>query len=100
MMNAQSDLFEQLPGRESSGRPLDSSVEIFGEPIALPCGFMDRANNRCKCLGSLPLMVDGVQLVSRGRPLLHCDPACYHGHDVGRQPTAATVKSARADGAM
>lgn len=75
-MSAQSDLFEQAAALKTSSPP-GRSDEPLGEPIAVPCGFMERTNSRCWRLAVRPVMVDGAQLVSRGRPMLHCDPACY-----------------------
>ena len=75
-MSAQSDLFEQAAAPETS-LPPGCFDELLREPIAVPCGFMDRTNSRCRRLAMRPVMVDGEQFVSRGRPMLHCDPACY-----------------------
>lgn len=76
-MSAQSDLFEQAAALDASAAPPPIAAEPLGEPIAIPCGFMDRTNSRCRRLAVRPVVVDGSQLVSRGRPMLHCDPACF-----------------------
>jgi len=48
-------------------------------PLAVPCGFLDRSNRPCQRLGNWPIMVEGQQLSCRGRPVVHCDPACFRG---------------------
>lgn len=73
-MNAQSDLF----GEE----PLDAAIEDTAitpaGPLAMPCGFLDRSNTRCKRLASRPVMMNGKRLHSHGRPMLHCEMACFN----------------------
>lgn len=60
-----------------------------GEPIAVPCGFRDRHNNPCQRLGNWPIMDGAQQMLCRGRPIIHCDAACFRGdspalaHDLG-----------------
>ncbi len=79
-MNMQRDLFTpdaeavEIDGIENC--PVASVTKTF-DPIAVPCGFIDRANHRCKRLGSRPVLIDGHQMVSRGRPMVHCDPTCF-----------------------
>lgn len=81
-MMTQTDLFEP------AGEIVDYSAEMMSEsttpavdasPIAVPCGFMDRHNNRCQRLGNWPVMANGKQMVCRGRPIVHCDPDCFKG---------------------
>ena len=50
-----------------------------GEPIAVPCGFRDRHNNPCHRLGNWPIMDGSKQMLCRGRPMVHCDAACFKG---------------------
>ena len=80
-MMTQTDLFE--PAGESADCSADKHQSAprtaDTSPIAVPCGFTDRHNKRCQRLGNWPVMVEGKQLVCRGRPLLHCDPACFKG---------------------
>lgn len=89
-MNAQSDLFYQPVEVETETIPALESAAPLGEPIAVPCGFVDRTNNRCRRLGHRPVLIDGVQLVSAGRPMLHCDPACFSAFGMERRTGADT----------
>jgi hypothetical protein len=50
-------------------------------PIAVPCGFSNRHNMPCRRAGNWPVMVDGKQMTTRGRPMVHCDLACFRGED-------------------
>lgn len=73
----QRDFFDPAP--DFVTEPLDAA-EIEGprgEPIAIPCGFMTRNNDRCQRLAHRPVMLEGHQMTCRGRPVLFCDPACY-----------------------
>lgn len=76
----QTDLF-----RSASEVPIVQAREECGAhvahqaPLAVPCGFLDRANKPCQRLGNWPIMVEGRQLSCRGRPVVHCDPACFRG---------------------
>jgi hypothetical protein len=80
-MMTQTDLFE--PAGEivdySADKHESAAKTTNTSPIAVPCGFMDRHNNRCQRLGKWPVMADGKQMVCRGRPILHCDPVCFKG---------------------
>ena len=76
----QTDLF-----RSDSELPIGQTRQECGVnanqlmPLAVPCGFLDRVNNPCQRLGNWPIMVEGQQLSCRGRPVVHCDPACFRG---------------------
>lgn len=73
----QRDFFDPAPSL--TVEPLDAA-EIegpSGEPIAIPCGFMAKNNQRCQRLAHRPVMLEGHQMTCRGRPMLFCDPACY-----------------------
>lgn len=80
-MMTQTDLFNPADTADVGLADEHESVSASGDasPIAVPCGFMDRHNNRCQRLGNWPVMVDGKQMVCRGRPMLHCDPTCFKG---------------------
>ena len=67
------DVVELEPSEHRSVR----SADISAEPIAVPCGFIDKTNHRCSRHGERPVLIDGHQMVSRGRPMVHCDPACF-----------------------
>lgn len=80
-MTTQIDLFTPASSEEPvddcpthDDQPVDKNQ---GQPIAVPCGFLDRANKPCQRLGYWPVMMDGKQMVCRGRPMVHCDPACF-----------------------
>ena len=80
-MMTQTDLFDPAD-QSDEGLALEHETEAVSaetSPIAVPCGFMDRHNNRCQRLGNWPVMADGKQMVCRGRPMVHCDPACFRG---------------------
>lgn len=76
----QADLFRsdsELPIGQARQECGVNAVQLI--PLAVPCGFLDRANNPCQRLGNWPIMVEGQQLSCRGRPVVHCDPACFRG---------------------
>lgn len=80
-MMTQTDLFDPA-GKIDDGAANETESQALpadASPIAVPCGFMDRHNSRCQRLGNWPVMADGKQMVCRGRPMLHCDPACFRG---------------------
>ncbi len=74
----QRDFFDPAP--DLNIEPLDAAEMEAprGEPIAIPCGFMTKTNERCQRLASRPVMLEGHQMTCRGRPMLFCDPACYN----------------------
>jgi len=76
----QTDLFRSA-GELSVVQARQQSVVNAAQeaPLAVPCGFLDRANKPCQRLGNWPIMVEGQQLSCRGRPVVHCDPACFRG---------------------
>lgn len=80
-MMTQTDLFDPADTLDVGLADEQESETVSADtrPIAVPCGFIDRHNNRCQRLGNWPVMVDGKQMVCRGRPMLHCDPACFRG---------------------
>ena len=82
-MNSQADLFAAVDSSAldaaSLASPAPKREMPLRDPIAVPCGFVDRSNNRCRRLGRQPIFVDGVPLTSRGRPLVHCVPECWNG---------------------
>lgn len=51
------------------------------QPLAAPCGFRIRRGAPCLRLAHRPLLCEGRQLRSDGRPLLHCEPDCFDGID-------------------
>lgn len=73
----QRDFFDPAPN--PTVEPLDvAEIEApRGEPIAIPCGFMTKSNQRCQRLAHRPVMLEGHQMTCRGRPMLFCDPTCY-----------------------
>jgi hypothetical protein len=74
----QRDFFDPAP--DLNTEPVDA-VEMEaprGEPIAIPCGFMTKNNERCQRRANRPVMLEGHQMTCRGRPMLFCDPACYN----------------------
>lgn len=73
-MNAQTDLFSE-PADTGSGTALIKP----GSPLAMPCGYLDRSNNRCRKLAHRPVMMNGKQMHSYGRPMLHCEMECFTG---------------------
>jgi hypothetical protein len=76
----QTDLFRtasELPIVQGRQERAESAVQQM--PLAVPCGFLDRANNPCQRLGNWPIMVEGQQLSCRRRLVVHCDPACFRG---------------------
>ncbi len=86
-MNVQTDMF----GDETQEAAIDDAIEAAGitpgEPLAMPCGYLDRTNTRCKRLAWRPVMMNGKQLHSHGRPMLHCEMACFtafHGEPGAR----------------
>ena len=56
------------------------------EPLAAPCGFRNTRNEPCRRLASKPLCIDGVQLVSRGIPILLCNRACFRDQPSDSDP--------------
>lgn len=72
-MDAQSDLFGE-PDVEA----LEMPVSPKAEPLAMPCGFLDSSNKRCRRLAHRPVMMNGKQLTSYGRPMLHCPRECFY----------------------
>lgn len=100
-MHTQSDLFDPDPvppappapppdpepeTAADAGEPCDAI-----EPLAAPCGFRNCRNEPCKRLASRPLLIDGIQLIHRKIPILHCDPACWRDVD----PADATAETDR-----
>lgn len=73
-MNTQTDLFGEKPLEAA----IDDAAITPKEPLAMPCGFLDRSNTRCKRLASRPVMINGKRLHSHGRPMLHCEIGCFN----------------------
>jgi len=85
-MMTQTDLFDpaEKTDADQAGEHEHEPETLLAaaNPIAVPCGFMDRHNNRCQRLGNWPVMAEGKQMVCRGRPMVHCDPACFRADAV------------------
>jgi hypothetical protein len=77
VMNAQTDLFGEEPQEASIEDGIEGAGITPGEPLAMPCGYLDRTNTRCKRLAWRPVMMNGKQMHSHGRPMLHCEMACF-----------------------
>ncbi|MAM37741.1 hypothetical protein ACGGKE_18090 (plasmid) [Sphingobium naphthae] len=77
-MDLQHDLFEDLPPLEAEDLPSPALT-----PLAVPCAWRNRANAPCQRLARRPLNLDGQQMHADGRPLLHCDIACFNGLSAG-----------------
>lgn len=75
-MKMQADLFGPVD-LDHIDEPDPELLEIPAEPLAVPCGFVDRTNNPCRRLAVRPVMLDGLQMTCRGRRMLHCEAACY-----------------------
>jgi hypothetical protein len=73
-MNAQTDLFGEPADTASS-----TAITKPGSPLAMPCGYLDRSNKRCRKLAHRPVMMNGIQMHSHGRPMLHCEMECFTG---------------------
>ncbi|MDX3911611.1 MAG: hypothetical protein QHC67_17645 [Sphingobium sp.] len=76
-MNAQTDLFGEEPQDAAIEDAIEGAGITLGEPLAMPCGYLDRTNTRCKRLAWRPVMMNGKQMHSHGRPMLHCEMACF-----------------------
>lgn len=76
-MLTQSDLF--TPAETVDDDAASVVTHQLGEPIAVPCGFRDRHNNPCHRLENWPIMDGAKQMLCRGRPMIHCDAACFRG---------------------
>lgn len=48
-------------------------------PLAVPCGFVDRAGRPCRRLATQTVMMNGRPFLHRGGELLHCVSRCYRG---------------------
>lgn len=73
-MKMQADLF----GEPTADDEIVMDVEdISAGPLAVPCGWKDRANQPCRRLGHAPVMMDGFQVTCRGQRLVHCAPECF-----------------------
>lgn len=74
-MDTQHDLFDEtLPPLEEVDIPLPEVL-----PLAAPCGWLNRRNKPCQRLGHRAMRCEGRQLRSCGRPVLHCEIACFNG---------------------
>lgn len=76
-MNVQTDLFGDEPQEAAIDEVIKGADITPAEPLAMPCGYLDRTNTRCKRLAWRPVMMNGKQLHSHGRPILHCEMACF-----------------------
>ncbi len=87
----QRDFFDPAP--DLNIEPLDAAeIEApRGEPIAIPCGFMTKTNERCQRLASRPVMLEGHQMTCRGRPMLFCDADCYNASMRADVPADETI---------
>jgi len=91
-MLTQTDLFESAETDDDGAASV--VTHQLGAPIAVPCGFRDRHNNPCQRLGNWPIMDGAQQMLCRGRPMIHCDAACFRGdpppldHDPGGNDVA------------
>ena len=98
-MHQQSDLFDPAPshGQEAEPEPeptvVAEAVQQVAAPLAAPCGFLNCRNQPCRRSASGPLLLDGLQLVHRGIPLLLCDPLCWRDVD----PTTTITDTAQDD---
>lgn len=82
-MLTQTDLFTSHPAIHDVEQDVgveENTGEIY-LPIAVPCGFSNRHNMPCGRAGNWPVMIDGKQMTIRGRPMVHCDLACFKGED-------------------
>lgn len=79
-MERQSDLFSSgYPAVSDVGDRDAEAVECEElQPIAVPCGFLNRASRPCSRLAHERVRLDGRPFASRGRPMLHCSRACYN----------------------
>ena len=93
----QRDFFDPAP--DLNIEPLDAAEMEAprGEPIAIPCGFMTKTNERCQRLASRPVMLEGHQMTCRGRPMRrHADIAAI-ASERGRPPVRLS-RAASAEG--
>lgn len=74
LFNTSADVAEFEASNDAAPRP----EPIAAEPMAVPCGFIDRLNRRCSRLATRPVMFDGRQMICRSHPMLHCDLACFN----------------------
>src|SRR5688500_10861221 len=62
-------------------------------PLAAPCGFRNRQNLPCSRLACTPMLLDGQQLHSAGRPLSLCDLECFNGApQTGMEPRVISIE--------
>ncbi len=86
-MNMHPDLFSHADELASlNEEPETEAAAPRGEPLAVPCGFLNRANQRCRGMAHRPVLMDGLQMECRGRPMLHCDPECFRAAEANPAP--------------
>lgn len=62
-------------------------------PLAAPCAFRNRQNLPCRRLACRPILLDGQQLHTAGRPLLMCEPECYNAPpETGIEPRHISIE--------
>ena len=84
-MHQQSDLFDPAPSPaqepEHERIAVTEPEQQLVAPLAAPCGYLNCRNQPCRRSALRPLLLDGVQLIHRGVPLLLCDPLCWRDVD-------------------
>ena len=100
-MDAQGNLFglpSEIPHfpepdlQISAPEPI-STKEAVPPPLAAPCGFRNRQNHPCRRLACKPMLLDGQQMHSAGRPLILCEPECFNEPPpAGMEPHAISIE--------
>ncbi|MGF7151948.1 hypothetical protein FHS96_005616 [Sphingomonas zeicaulis] len=70
-----------------------AATQALPSPLAAPCGFRNRKNLPCRRLACRPMLLDGQQMHSAGRPLLLCEAECFNGlAEAGMEPRVITIE--------
>lgn len=75
-MKMQPDFFDNENGFDGVETPKVETAAPAPTLLAVPCGVLDRANERCRGLAHRSVVLSSAQLGCRGLPTLHCDPEC------------------------
>src|SRR5690242_15283590 len=92
-MLAQGNLFGSPIDADPPEAEPTQPQEALPVPLAAPCAFRNRRNEPCRRLACRPILLEGQQLHTAGRPLIMCEPDCYNAApEAGMEPRHISIE--------